>query len=109
MLVLIAIITIGCDKQKGEQTMIPQGPFCQSCAMPMEKPEIFGTNTDCSKSEDYCAYCFKDGKFTEPNISMQEMLEKCVSIMGQQKIMPEDQARDLMTKNLPTLKRWKVE
>ncbi len=89
--------------------MQPQGPFCQSCAMPMEKPEMFGTNADSSESEEYCVYCFQNGKFTEPSISMQEMIDKCVSIMGHQKIMPEDQALDLMTKTLPTLKRWKME
>jgi hypothetical protein len=38
---------------------------------------------------------------------MKEMIDKCVSIMGQQKIMPEDIARDTMTKTIPTLKRWK--
>ena len=89
--------------------MQPQGPFCQSCAMPQEKPEMFGTNTDGSKSEEYCTYCFKNGKFTEPDISMQEMIDKCVTIMGQQKIMTEDQARDLMNITIPTLKRWKTE
>jgi hypothetical protein len=54
----------------------------------MEKPEMFGTNTDGSMSEEYCTYCFQSGKFTEPGISMQEMIDKCVSIMGQHKIMP---------------------
>jgi len=34
-----------------------QGPFCQSCAMPQEKLEMFGTNTDGSKSEEYRTYC----------------------------------------------------
>ena len=89
--------------------MQPQGPFCQSCAMPMPKDEMFGTKADGSKSEEYCTFCFQNGEFTQPDISMQEMMDKCVSIMGQQKIMPEDQALDLMRKILPTLERWKVE
>lgn len=76
--------------------------------MPMEKPEMFGTNADGSKSEEYCAYCFQGGAFTEPDISMQEMIDKCVTIMNQLKIMPEDQARDLMKKAIPSLKRWKT-
>jgi len=86
--------------------MQTQGPFCQSCAMPMEKPEMFGNHADGSKSEDYCAYCFQKGTFTEPDISMQEMIDKCVTIMNQRKIMPEDKARDLMGKTIPSLKRW---
>ena len=85
-----------------------QGPYCQSCAMPMEKPEMFGTHADGSKSEEYCAYCFQEGKFTEPEISMQEMIDKCVTIMNQRKIMSEDKARDLMAKTIPSLNRWKT-
>ncbi|MBO6082186.1 MAG: zinc ribbon domain-containing protein, partial [Bacteroidales bacterium] len=36
--------------------------FCQSCGMPLTK-DVFGTNADGSKNEDYCMYCYKDGKF----------------------------------------------
>ena len=38
--------------------------FCQSCAMPMDQPALHGTNADGTLSEDYCCYCYKDGKFT---------------------------------------------
>ena len=38
--------------------------FCQSCAMPLSSKELYGTNADGCKNEDYCIYCFKDGKFT---------------------------------------------
>jgi hypothetical protein len=38
---------------------------------------------------------------------MQAMLEKCVSIMAEQRIMPEAQARTLMADVLPWLKRWR--
>ena len=38
--------------------------FCQSCGMPLTN-EILGTNADGSKNEDYCNYCYKDGKFTQ--------------------------------------------
>ncbi|HXX33979.1 MAG TPA: zinc ribbon domain-containing protein [Thermodesulfobacteriota bacterium] len=87
--------------------MKPQGSFCQSCAMPMDKPEIFGTNANGTKAEDYCTYCFQKGKFTEPNITMQKMIDKCVEIIVQRNIMPERQARDLMMNTIPNLKRWK--
>jgi hypothetical protein len=39
--------------------------FCQSCGMPMKKdPGNGGTDSDGTKSADYCSYCFKDGGFT---------------------------------------------
>ena len=37
--------------------------FCQSCGMPLTN-EILGTNADGTPNEDYCIYCYKDGKFT---------------------------------------------
>ena len=49
--------------------------FCQSCAMPMTE-ELFGTNADGSKNEDYCMYCFKDGEFTS-DMTMEEMIAFC--------------------------------
>lgn len=88
--------------------MLPKEPFCQSCAMPMESPDLFGTEAGGSKSKDYCTYCFQNGRFTEPEISMQAMIDKCVAVMVQMNIMPEEQARALMTKTLPTLKRWRA-
>jgi hypothetical protein len=38
---------------------------------------------------------------------MQEMIKKCIKVMVQKNIMPEGQARALMTKTIPNLKRWK--
>ena len=35
--------------------------FCQSCGMPLTE-DVLGTNADGSKNEDYCMYCYKDGK-----------------------------------------------
>ncbi len=82
-----------------------QGVFCQSCSMPLNKPQDFGTNANGSKNNEYCCYCYQNGKFTEPDITMEQMIKKCVSVMKQMK-MPEDQIEK--TKLLiPMLKRWK--
>jgi hypothetical protein len=86
-------------------TQQPQGPFCQSCAMPMQKPEDFGTEADGSPSKEYCCYCYKDGQFTEPDTTMEQMVEKCVSIMKQMG-SPEEQIEQTKA-FIPTLKRWK--
>jgi len=83
----------------------PKGLFCQSCAMPMEKPDDFGTNTDGRKNKEYCHYCYQNGKFTEPNIAMEQMFEKCAGIMRQMHIL---EAQIEQTKTfIPMLKRWK--
>jgi hypothetical protein len=83
-----------------------QGPFCQSCGMPLENPEDFGTSANGSRINDYCRYCFQRGAFTEPDMSMEGMIDRCVMVMAEQGIMPEAPARALMRKMIPRLKRW---
>ena len=81
--------------------------FCQSCSMPLEKKEQFGTNTDESKNKEYCIYCYKHGKFTDPDITMDQMINKCVGIMVKIKNMPIEKARSILGNSIPNLKRWK--
>jgi len=82
--------------------------FCQSCCMPMSKNEEFGTNTDGTINSEYCAYCFKDGKYVDPDITMEEMLQ-----LGLKGIEESDMNRFmkiLIKKSYPSqikkLKRW---
>ncbi|MDP4278579.1 MAG: zinc ribbon domain-containing protein [Bacteroidota bacterium] len=85
--------------------------FCQSCGMPLTAPEHFGTNKDGSKNEDYCAYCFKDGQFTQ-DLTMDEMILHCAQFVeefnkdSEQKLTKE-QAIEQMKQFFPQLKRWK--
>ena len=53
--------------------------FCQSCGMPLTD-EIRGNNTDGSKNEDYCIYCYKGGKFLQ-DCTMDEMIEHCAQFV----------------------------
>ena len=79
--------------------------FCQSCAMPMTE-ELFGTNADGSKNEDYCIYCFKDGEFTS-DMTMEEMMNFCIEKMVE--VHPEidkSEASKMMNEVFPQLKRW---
>lgn len=85
----------------------PMGPFCQSCGMPLEKPEDFGTNSDGFRINDYCRHCFHAGAFTQPGITREQMIDHCVAVMADRGIMPEPEARRLMTEVLPMLKRWR--
>ena len=62
--------------------MEKEANFCQSCGMPLTK-EILGTNVDGNKNEDYCMYCYKDGRFLQ-DCTMDEMIEHCVQLMEQQ-------------------------
>jgi len=52
--------------------------------------------------EDYCHYCFEDGKFTS-NVTMEEMIQLCVKYM---KGTSKEDAVFHMRQKLPHLKRW---
>jgi len=84
---------------------MPEKHICQSCSMPMQKPEDFGSNEDGSRNAEYCTFCFRDGKFTFQG-TLEQMTEKLVS-MSAQMGMTEEAARAIAKKILPTLKRWK--
>ena len=66
----------------------------------------FGTNTDKSKNEEYCTYCYQQGAFTNPNITIDQMITACVGMMVKFGT-PEDEAKKMMQELIPTLKRWK--
>lgn len=83
--------------------------FCQSCGMPMEAEEVYGTEKDGSKNADYCKYCYEKGAFTFDG-SMEEMIEICVPHMTEgNPNMTAEQARGMMQNFFPGLKRWKAE
>jgi len=82
----------------------PKGAFCQSCAMPMEKPEDFGTNAGGKQNKEHCRYCYQNGKFAEPDITIEQMMEKVSGIMKQMH-MPDAQIEQVKM-FIPMLKRW---
>lgn len=84
-----------------------QEKYCQSCGMPMgETDELYGTEQNGSKSNDYCSYCYENGAFTF-NGSLDEMIEICIPPMVESNPdMTPEKAREMMWQFMPTLKRW---
>ena len=80
--------------------------ICQSCGMPLQKEEDFGTNANGSKSEEYCFHCFQNGKFLDEGITLEGKISKNVKFAVQMG-MSEDEAWKLASEVLPKLKRWK--
>ena len=79
--------------------------------MPMSKDEDFGTNSDGTLNSENCVYCFKDGKYTQPDITMNEMLE--ISLKGIDKNPEMSRLMKFICKKmypyqLKNLPRWKV-
>jgi hypothetical protein len=84
------------------------GPFCQSCAMPLQQPSDFGTEASGFRQNDYCHFCYQNGALVNPDMTMPEMLDLSVSMMVKYGVMPEPEARGLLTQVMPMLKRWRV-
>lgn len=80
--------------------------ICQSCGMPMKNDGDFGTNRDGTKNNEYCQFCFKDGRFTDEGITMDQKIDKLVTIAKEQMNMSEDEARLIAENTIPKLKRW---
>jgi hypothetical protein len=73
--------------------------------MPLSKDEKGGgTEADGRKSAEYCSHCYVMGKYTEPNLTVDQMVEKVQGKMKQMHI-PGFVAKSF-TKDIPTLKRW---
>lgn len=84
--------------------------FCQSCGMPLTTDNK-GTNADGSRNEDYCIYCYKDGRFTQ-DFTMEQMIEHCAQFTDEinkesGQTLTQEQAKDMMRQFFPQLKRWK--
>lgn len=76
--------------------------------MPLAKDEDFGREVDGSLSQKYCRFCYQNGRFTNPDLTMEGMVE--MAAKGWAEMDPNvtyDQARDQMQQILPYLERWR--
>ena len=80
--------------------------ICQSCGMPLENYKNFGKNQDGSINNEYCNFCFKEGQFTDKNITMEQKIEKNI-LIAKKMGTPEDKARQMAENIIPKLKRWR--
>lgn len=79
--------------------------FCQSCSMPLDSTELMGTEKDNSKSEEYCKYCYQEGAFVNPGMTLDEMRKLVITKMEESKA-PAD-IIEVAVGSLPQLKRWR--
>lgn len=74
--------------------------------MPLKKDEKGGgSNADGSISKMYCSFCYENGNFINPDMTVNEMQE-LVKIKLKEIRFPGFLA-DIFTKGIPKLERWK--
>ena len=81
----------------------PRKLICQCCGMPLEDSFI-SKETDGSFNEEYCKWCYADGKFVYTNIKT--LTDFLVEHMSNENFPPE-QARTYFETQLPKLNYWK--
>lgn len=80
--------------------------YCQSCSLPMDKdPLNGGSEKDGSRSETYCSYCYENGDFISPDMTVKDMQALCMEKV-QERGVPKPLAW-LMTRTMPKLQRWR--
>ena len=81
----------------------PRRNICQCCGMPLED-EITSREPDGSFNEEYCKWCYVDGKFVYSNL--EDLIAFCAEHMANES-WPADQVRAYLEAKLPTLNHWK--
>ena len=79
---------------------------CQSCGMPLKQdPAGGGTEGDGRKSTIYCSYCYTAGKFTQPDVTVDDMKSLVKEQLVKMKF-PKFIA-GIFAAGIPKLERWK--
>lgn len=81
----------------------PRNLICQCCGMPLDDASV-SREPDGSFNEDYCKWCYSDGKFVYT--SLEELTDFLVNHMSNESF-PPDKARAYFEEQLPKLGHWK--
>lgn len=81
----------------------PRQLICQCCGMPLDDSSI-SKNVDGTFNEEYCKWCYADGKFIYTNL--EELINFLVEHMSNENFPPE-QVRVYLEVQLPKLNHWK--
>lgn len=80
---------------------------CQSCGMPLSSDVgNDGTQADPSPVSEYCQFCYKDGGFTNPDQTLDEMVQSSVDFMTANLGFTPEKASEMSNDIIPRLKRW---
>ncbi len=77
---------------------------CQSCSMPLQKPEDYGTEAGGTRAEEFCTHCYQGGNFTAPDMTMDQMAD---IVAGFMEGIPKAEATQAALAGLSGLRRWR--
>ncbi len=83
----------------------PRTLYCQCCGMPLSDDSLISHEPDGSLNEDYCKWCYADGKFAYDD--KDTLLDFLVKTMPNPENQTEGERRTLYDGYLSQLKHWK--
>ena len=83
----------------------PRQLICQCCGMPLNEDDMISREKDGSLNEDYCRWCYAEGKFTYT--SKETLLDFLLTHMPNPDNTPETDRRRAYDGYLSELKHWK--
>ena len=84
----------------------PNASICQSCAMEMLEDLDFGTEADETLNMDYCAHCYEDGEFVDPDLTIEQMSAIAADFIDADEVTMAE-AKAISRTLLSGLKRWR--
>ena len=83
----------------------PKRPYCQSCGMPLSKDaKGGGSEAEGRVSTEYCSHGYVGGKFTDPSLMAEQIVERVRGKLKQMHI--PGFLTNSIAKDIPTLGRW---
>ena len=67
---------------------------------------FFGTAADGTQVTDYCKFCYMNGAFVDPALTVADMIARSVGHMTRVLKIPADKAKEMANDVIPKLKRW---
>jgi hypothetical protein len=81
--------------------------ICQSCCLPLNEGKLVGTEANGEKSQNYCCHCYKEGNFTQPDATLETILNISARIWADKDPnVTLEEAKVQLKAKMPTLKRW---
>lgn len=79
---------------------------CQSCGMPLDDG-FFGTEKNGELNHEYCKFCYQDGTYLQPDLTVDIMIQMSINNMTEEQGFEDPQAEEIARAFIPTLKRWR--
>lgn len=105
---MLKLLAVALDVPAVRLINMPDVAVCQCCGMYLDAqdPADVAHFDAEGLSNEYCAYCYHDGKFHYGD-DMDEVIEESAPYLAKNTGMTLDEAVSLMGAVLPELKRWK--